>query len=163
MLYRCMLWLSMQLLKSGTAKTREKAARELWRDRNPRALSGLADAALSDPEMTVRQVATAALGRLEIPERLDPLMQVLNDREPEVVRSALLSLRGVKDDRVIPRLLPLLRHRDFGVRTGAGQTIDTYRWAPPNREQRVWFCVAKGWFGRAAELGAEAISALKLA
>jgi HEAT repeat protein len=48
------------------------------------------------------------------------------------------------------------------VRTGAGQAIDTFRWAPPNREQRVWFCVSKGWFGRAADAGAEAIPALKL-
>jgi HEAT repeat protein len=48
------------------------------------------------------------------------------------------------------------------VRTSAGQTIDTFRWAPSNREQRVWFGVAKGWFNRAAESGAEAIPALKL-
>jgi HEAT repeat protein len=157
-----MLWLSMRLLKSGTVKAREKAARELWQEPDPRALTGLAAAALTDEDVTVRRVATSALGRLQVPERLDPLMQVLDDREPDVIQSALLCLRGVKDDRVIPRLLPLLRHRDFHVRTGAGQTIDAFRWAPPNREQRVWFCVAKGWFSRAAELGADAIPALKL-
>src|SRR4051794_11017816 len=119
-----MLWLSRQILKSGSVKAREKAARQLWHQPDPRALSGLASAALTDPATTVRQVATSALGRLQIPERLEPLMQVLEDREPDVVQSALVSLKGVKDDRVIPRLLPLLRHKDFGVRTGAGQTID---------------------------------------
>ena len=157
-----MLWLSMRKLKSGSAKARKNAAQELWREANPRALSGLADAALTDPDADVRQVATSALGRLRAPERLDPLIKALQDREPDVVRSAVFGLRGVKDERIIHQMLPLLRHRDFSVRTSAAQTIDTFRWAPPNREQRVWFCVAKGWFQRAADSGAEAIPALKL-
>jgi HEAT repeat protein len=125
-------------------------------------LSGLADAALTDPDADVRQVATSALGRLRVPERLEPLMKALGDREPNVVTSAVLGLRGVNDERVIHRLLPLLRHRDFSVRTSAARTIDTFRWVPPDREQRVWFCIAKGWFDRASEAGTEAIPALKL-
>src|SRR5206468_9876146 len=102
-----MLWLSMQKLKSGSARARKKAAQELWREANPRALSGLVDAALSDPDTDVRQVATSALGRLRIPERLEPLMKALQDREPDVVNSAVVGLRGVNDERVIHRLLPL--------------------------------------------------------
>jgi HEAT repeat protein len=83
-----MLWLSMRKLKSGSAKARKNAAQELWREANPRALSGLADAALNDPDADVRQVATSALGRLRDPERLDPLMKALQDRDSDVVRSA---------------------------------------------------------------------------
>ncbi len=152
----------MRQLKSGTPVSRKKAAQELWREPNPRALSGLTDAALTDPDPNVRQVATSAIGRLRIPERLDPLMKALQDQQPDVVRSALLALRAVNDERVLQKLVSLLRHNDFAVRTGAAQTIDTMRWAPPDREQRVWFCVAKGWYDRAANLGAEAMPALKL-
>jgi len=157
-----MFWLTLRQLRSGSAKGRKKAAQELWREANPRALSGLADAALTDPDADVRQVAASALGRLRTPERVEPLMKALQDQEPDVVRSAVLGLRGANDDRVIHKLVPLLRHRDFSVRTSAAQTIDTMRWAPPDREQRVWFCVAKGWFERAADSGAEAMPALKL-
>jgi HEAT repeat protein len=157
-----MFWLTMQQLKSGSAKTRKKAAQELWREANPRALSILADAALSDPDAEVRQVATSALGRLKAPERFEPLFKALQDHEPDVVRSAVHGLRGASDERVVHKLVPLLRHHDFNVRTSAAQTIDTIRWAPSDREQRVWFCVAKGWFERAVASGPDALPALKL-
>ena len=157
-----MFWLTLRNLKSGTLNSRKKAARELWREADSRALNGLAAAALTDPDAEVRQIATSALGRLQVPERIDPLMKVLKDREPEVIRSAVLGLRRVNDERVIGWLVPLLRHQDFNVRTAAAQTIDTIRWVPTDREQRIWFCVAKGWFERAADLGAEAIPALEL-
>src|SRR5262245_46484131 len=157
-----MFWITVQRLKSGAAGTRKKAAQELWREANPRALKALSDAALTDPDAEVRQVAASALGRLRVPERLDPLLQALQDKEPDVVRSAVLGLRGANDDRIIHKLIPLLRHQDYNVRTSAAQAIDTMRWAPPDREQRVWFCVAKGWFERAAQAGSEAMTALKL-
>src|SRR5215813_7800449 len=114
-----MFWLTMRKLRSGSAGARKKAAQELWREADPRALEGLTHAALSDPDADVRQVATSAIGRLRVPERLDPLLQALKDREPEVVRSAVLALRGANDDRIIHRLVPLLRHLDFRVRTSA--------------------------------------------
>jgi HEAT repeat protein len=157
-----MNWLTMRRLKSGNARARKKAAQDLWREANPRALPGLADAALTDPDAEVRQIAASALGRLKVPERLDPLMKALRDREPDVVRSAVLGLRKENNERVINGLVPLLRHQDFGVRTSAAQTIDTIRWAPSDREQRIWFCVAKGWFERAAASGPDAMPALKL-
>src|SRR5262245_59538811 len=156
-----MFWITVQMLKSGSPGTRKKAARTLWHDPNPRALKALTGAALSDPDAEVRQVATSALGRLQIPERLDPLLQALQDREPDVVRSAVFGLRNAHDERVLPRLIPLLRHQNFNVRTTTAQTIDTIRWAPSDREQRVWFCVAKGWFDRAAAAGPEAMTPLK--
>src|SRR5262245_50911417 len=137
-----MIWLTMRQLKSGTAKSRKKAAEELWREANPRALNALADAALTDPDVEVRQVATSALGRLQVPERLDPLVKALHDREPDVVRTAVLGLRRTNDKRVILGLVPLLRHRNFTVRSSAAQTIDTIRWVPSDKEERIWFSVA---------------------
>jgi len=74
----------------------------------------------------------------------------------------MLALRRASDERVIPTLVPLLRHEDFIVRTAAAQTIDTIPWIPKEREERIWFYVAKGWFGRAAGSGVDAIEALHL-
>jgi HEAT repeat protein len=157
-----MLWLTMQQLKSGTVRARKKAVRVLWREANHRSLDGLAKAALTDPDAEVRQVAASALGRLQVPGRFEPLMKILHDKEPDVVRSAVLALRRANDERVILKLVPLLKHYDFSVRTSAAQTIDTIRWAPTDKEQRIWFCVAKGWYERAANSGSEALPALQL-
>src|SRR5215475_2075975 len=110
-----MLWLTMRKLRSGTAGARKKAAQDLWREADPRALDGLAEAALTDSDADVRQVAASALGRLRVVERIEPLMKALHDHEPEVVRSAVLGLRGANDDRIIHELVPLLRHQDFRV------------------------------------------------
>jgi HEAT repeat protein len=153
----------MRQLKSGPIKVRMKAAKDLWREPNPRALSGLAVALLKDPDAEIRQVAASAIGRLQIPERVEPLMQALGDDDPEVIRSALLALRRIQNDKLIHHLVPLLRHQNFAVRSTAAQTIDTLRWAPTDREQRIWFCVAKGWYERAAATGGQdALPALRL-
>src|SRR5437899_1635317 len=157
-----MFWLTTRQLKSGSLTGRKKAAKELWREPNPRALEALATAVLKDPDIEVRQIVASALGRLSVPGRVEPLLQALNDNQPAVIRSALLALRRVKDDRLIHALVPLLQHPDFGVRTGAAQTIDTIRWVPADRSQRIWFSIAKGWYERAATSGSEAIPALKL-
>jgi HEAT repeat protein len=157
-----MFWLTTRLLKSGSLSSRKNAARELWRERNPRALEALSAAALNDPDVEVRQICTSALGRLPVPGRLDPIMQVLRDKDSDVIKSALLALRGAKDERVIHSLVPLLQHLDFGVRSNAAQTIDTIRWVPGDKSQRIWFSVAKGWYERAASCGPDAIPALKL-
>ena len=74
-----MLWLTAHQLKSGSTKARQKAAKELWREANPRALEYLAKALLTDPDSEVRQVAASALGRLQEPARLEPLLKALQD------------------------------------------------------------------------------------
>src|SRR5215471_8741091 len=141
-----MFWLTTRQLKSGNAKARMKAAKELWREANPRALEVLAEAVLNDPDAEIRQVAASALGRLQVPGRVEPLLKALQDPDSEVVRSALLALRRVANEGVVNHMVPLLQHRDFGVRSSAAQAIDTLRWAPSDRIERIWFCVAKGWY-----------------
>jgi HEAT repeat protein len=122
----------------------------------------LADAVLTDTDPEVRRVCASAIGRSQDPGRLDALLKTLHDKDSDVLRSAMLGLRRATDERVIPGLLPLLRHQDFIVRTTAAQTIDTIPWVPKDREERVWFYVAKGWFERSSAAGADAISALQL-
>jgi len=157
-----MLWLTLRQLKSGSATARRKAAKELWRDPQQRVLGALAEAALSDPDPEVRQISVSALGRAHEPERYEPILKALEDKNPDVVRSALLGLRRSTDERVLPRLIRLLNHHDFIVRTGAAQTIDTIPWIPKDRDERILFYVAKGWYERAAASGGEAIAALQL-
>jgi HEAT repeat protein len=157
-----MFWLTTRQLKSGSPNARKKAAKELWREANPRSLDVLATAVLSDPDMEVRQIAASALGRLPVPGRVEPLMKALHDKESEVIKSALLALRRAADERVIHEMVPLLQHQDFAVRTSAAQAIDTIRWAPTDRSHRIWFSVAKGWYERAATSGIDAMPALKL-
>src|SRR5258708_2897680 len=157
-----MLWLTLRQLKSGGTMARRKAARELWRDPNLRGLNALATAVLSDSDSEVRQIAASALGRSRDPGRFDALLKALGDRHPDVIRSAMLGLRRTTDERVIPALVPLLRHSDFSVRASAGQTIDTIPWIPKERDERIAFYVAKGWFERAAAAGVDAIPALQL-
>ena len=53
-------------------------------------------------------------------------------------------------------------HQNFSVRSSAAQTIDTIRWVPRDREERLWFQIAKGWYERAAASGTEALPALQL-
>jgi HEAT repeat protein len=139
-----------------------KAAKQLWREPNPDAVGGLTEALLTDPDADIRSVVASALGRTQAPSRVEPLLKALHDKDPSVVKSAMIGLRRVNDDRVIERLVPLLKHQDFSVRTSAGQAIDTIRWVPPDREQRVWFSVAKGWYERAAGLGVDSLPALRL-
>src|SRR3954462_2843886 len=100
-----MFWLTTRQLKSGSLNNRKKAAKELWREPNPRALEALAAALRSDTDVEVRQLSASALGRLQVPGRIDPLLQALRDRDPEVIKTALHALRRAKDDRIIHSLV----------------------------------------------------------
>lgn len=157
-----MLWLTLRQLRNGTAGARKKAAQELWREPNPGALSALSSAVLTDSDPEVRRLAASALGRLQDPGRYEPLRKALNDKDPEVIKSALFALRRASDEQAIRALLPLLRHKEFTVRTTTAQTIDTIRWVPADKDQRVWFQVAKGWYERAATAGLDAVTPLEL-
>ncbi len=157
-----MYWLTIRRLKGGSAEGRKKAAHELWREPTPSALKALSEVMLTDADAGVRKMAAAALGRVPDDGRYEPLIRALRDSDPEVIKSAMVGLRRGTDERVIRSLVPMLRHRDFTVRITAAQTIDTIRWTPANKDERVWFQVAKGWYSRAAAAGADAISALQL-
>ena len=117
-----MLWLTLRQLKLGTAETRRKAAQELGRNPDLRALKALAFATLNDTDAGVRRAAAAALGRLDHPDRYEPLLKALQDDDPEIIRSALFGLRRATDERVIPALVRLLRHQNFSVRITSAQT-----------------------------------------
>ncbi|HSU53160.1 MAG TPA: HEAT repeat domain-containing protein [Candidatus Dormibacteraeota bacterium] len=144
--------------------SRRKAAQELAREpnRTRETWTALVTALQADIDPEVRRTCASAVGRSANPDRLPPLLNALRDRNSEVLRAAMPGLRRSTDERVIPSLVPLLHNDDYNVRMAAAQTIDTIPWIPKERDERIWFYAAKGWFERASHSGAEALPALRL-
>jgi HEAT repeat protein len=159
-----MLWLNLRQLKSGSVASRRKAAQELGREPSgsPEIWAALVTALQADTDAEVRRYCAAAISRSQDPARLQPLINTLRDHNSEVLRAAMPGLRRATDERVIPSLVPLLRHEEFAVRASAAQTIDTIPWIPKERDERIWFYAAKGWFERVSHSGVDAIPVLRL-
>jgi HEAT repeat protein len=90
-------------------------------------------------------------------------LAALNDQDPGVIQAATVALKKGSPEQVIPALEPLLQHQDAGVRGQAAQIMDSLGWRPDEREQEIWYRVAKGQFFQAAGFGAEALPALEAA
>src|SRR5208283_3864294 len=110
-----MLWLIQRQLKSKKTASRLKAIERLCDAPQPRALGALRDA-LNDEDAEVRRLAATALGKLEVEERLEPLLTAVGDRDADVQKAAMLALKRITDERVSAALVPLLRHANAGVR-----------------------------------------------
>ena len=104
-----------------------------------------------------------ALGKLDEPGVTEALLEVLRDDNPEVLQAAFAALKNRGADQVVPRIVVVLRHPVSVVRTLAAQWLDQSKWRPENRTEECWFCVANHQFGRAAQLGEQAIPALEQA
>ena len=155
-----MLWLTLRQLKSKQAPARRRAAEALCQSPDPKALPALTGA-LADPDAGVRAHVVTALGKLENEERLEPLLQALRDREPEVLKAALRALKNVVDDRVRDALIPLLKHNDPAIRGRAATMLDQFGWKPQRRDEEISFWVARGQMAKAATHGAVALPALE--
>jgi HEAT repeat protein len=82
-------------------------------------------AALADADERVRDAAAAALARAG-PHATPALLQALADPRAAVVSGALAALRqvpGVDAKQLLPRLTPLLKHADVGVRVRAAELV----------------------------------------
>ena len=157
-----MLWQTLHQLKSKDPAVRRKAVASLHQSPNERAARVLA-AVLDDPDVEVRRLAALALGKLEDDRRFESLVKALRDREPVVVQAAAAGLKKAPAEQVIHLLERLLSHADAAVRGQAAQTLDTHGWRPADREQEIWYRVAKAQLFQAAGFGAAAVPALELA
>src|SRR5438552_13642098 len=101
-----MLWLTLRQLSIGTVAMRKKAAKDLWRNPKADALTPLVTAALTDQDPEVRQISVSALGRLQDPARYESLLKALKDKDPEVIRSAMLALRRGPEEQVTRGVTP---------------------------------------------------------
>jgi HEAT repeat protein len=157
-----MLWQILHQLKSKDPAVRRKAVEQLCQAPNERAARVLA-AVLNDSDAEVRRLAAVALGKLEDEGRFVPLLEGLRDRDAGLVQAAIAALKKGEPDQVVPRLEPLLRHADAGVRGQAAQTLESLGWRPSEREEEIWYRVAKGQFFQAAGFGLAALPALESA
>jgi HEAT repeat protein len=156
-----MLWLIQRQLKSKNPASRLKAVEQLCDQPHPRALGVLREA-LNDEEAEVRRLAATALGKLEVAERIEPLLTAVRDRDGDVQKAAIQALKRTSDERVPAALVPLLRHANAGVRGCAAQVLEFVGWRPGTRDDEMWFLVAKGKCSQAASFGIAALVPLEI-
>ncbi|MEY4386820.1 MAG: hypothetical protein RLY20_2103 [Verrucomicrobiota bacterium] len=155
-----MLWLTLRQLRSKQAPARRRAAEELARSPDARALEALTEA-LSDEDDEFRRLVVLAIGRLEDERRTDPLLTALHDRNPEVLKTAMTELRRTPDAFVTEALTPLLRHNDAGVRGYAATLLQARGWKPEEKSEELHYQIARGQLAKAAAHGSAAIQHLE--
>ncbi len=155
-----MLWLTKRRLKSKNAAARRKAMELFCQRPHPRALRVLQDC-LGDQDPEVRRLSATALARIEGEGCIESLLAALQDRDVNVLKAVVLSLKRPSDNRIIAALLPLLTHRDAGVRGYVAQVLEFLGWRPSGPEEEIRLLAAKGQFSRMASYGAPAIPALE--
>src|ERR1017187_9534209 len=94
-----MLWLIQRQLKSKNIASRRKAVERLCDAPQPRVLGALSEA-LNDEDAEVRRLAATALGKLEVEERIEPLLTAVHDRDADVQKAAIMALKRTPDERV---------------------------------------------------------------
>jgi HEAT repeat protein len=95
------------LLASPDPNTRAYAALALGERGDANAISALV-ASLSDPDTNVRVHAIEALGKLRAGAAVNPLIQFVEQLDFDVAFPALDALAAIGDERIAPRLIPLL-------------------------------------------------------
>ncbi len=155
-----MLWLTLRQLKSKHAATRRKAAEELCQSPDPKALSALVES-LADGDDEVRRLVVTTIGKLEVEERIEPLLAALRDTHAEVVKVALAGLKNSQDERIVPAMVPLMRHTDPGVRGYAATLLHARGWRPEEKAEQLNYQIARGQLAKAAQHGSAAIQSLE--
>ena len=97
-------------------RVREYAAFTLGFLDDERSVAPLLSLFAGDPEVSVRTQAARALGRMEEPRAIDPLIQALSDPRTEIRQDAAYSLGLIGDPRAIPALKGLVNDPDELVR-----------------------------------------------
>ena len=71
---------------------------------------------LKDPNSIVRKAAAEALGKLNDTSAVEPLVELLDDEDPEVRAEAAASLGKLNDTRAVEPLIRLLDDKDIWVK-----------------------------------------------
>lgn len=95
--------------QEGTFSEREDAIRILGEIKDRRALQAIADAHTYSDWMSIRSTAATALGKLNLPECVPPLLEGLQDFEAPVRANAAEALGDIGDERAIDPLLEALK------------------------------------------------------
>jgi len=101
------------------------AARALGEAADPRARMSLRPLALSKSPL-VAVAAVETLGKLDDPDRIEPLLEAARHTNSEVVKAALLALEGVRDKRALEELGHALTHDAWDVRRLAADCLGRF-------------------------------------
>jgi len=93
-------------LESEKSRERFKSVQNLCRLGGQGAVDALIQTLRSDPDSDVRREAAEALGKLQVPASIDPLIAAIDD--PEVNTTAIHALAGFKDEKSARCLLKIL-------------------------------------------------------
>jgi HEAT repeat protein len=151
------LWLAQRQLAAKSSQTRLRAVQKLRQRGGVEGLS-LFVTAIGDDDALVRAEAAAALGELEEPDAVTPLIRALHDPASEVQEAAAQALKRIGDTSATNALLDALRRGAPGVRWRAAQTLQALDWHPETPEDELEFCVASGDLRRAASFGPAAVA-----
>jgi HEAT repeat protein len=95
-------------------------------------------------KMHVRLGAIEALGDIQCPRSVEPIIKNLeNDRDNEVRFVAALALGQIGDHRAEPALEKALRDPDRYVRYGAVMALEMLSWTPDNEETLAHMLIAQ--------------------
>ena len=78
---------------------------------------------LTDPEARIRRRAALAVGRVGLPEGVEPLQTTLTDADPDVRQMAAFALGLLADKRAVPTLTTALRDQEPRVRGRAAEAL----------------------------------------
>ena len=122
-----MVWLDSICLRSGSARSRRKAAiAALGQEPSPEVTAALLHS-LGDPDARVRLAAAQVLEQQADPAHLTCFLTLLADENFEVRLTAIQFLRRINDPAIARALLPLLTDSDSDVRRAAALALGEAR------------------------------------
>jgi HEAT repeat protein len=92
--------------------------------------TGRYDETVSRHRVELRVMVAEALGKIGDKRAVQPLCELLNDKESQVRRAAVDALGKLKDQQAIDPLIGALKDSDSGVREGAAKALDDLGWKP---------------------------------
>jgi len=78
---------------------------------------------LKKPDSTIREDAASALGRMNDPSAVDPLIKALGDRDVVIRSMSAISLGLLSNPRAVEPLISALDDENISVRTNAAVSL----------------------------------------
>ena len=96
-------------------------------------------------------------------QAIDPIIVALNDQNPNIRLAAVLVLGKMQDPRAVRPLIPMLKDQNTRVRLTAAESLDTLRWTPSKKDERLYWLFASQHWTELAKMGTDAVKLLVIA